>query len=141
MIEKIISIKNIGRFTDFQLRPTTHWNGAFKKINLIYAPNGSGKTTLTTIFQSLAIDNPLLITGRRSFPKIPEQIVRIKASESSGLIEFKDKKWNFKLKNIEIFNTHFIEDYLFAGSFLRSFYSGKKVVYIKINAQRLLIRP
>jgi wobble nucleotide-excising tRNase len=119
MIEKIISIKNIGRFTDFQLRPTTHWNGAFKKINLIYAPNGSGKTTLTTIFQSLAIDNPLLITGRRSFPKIPEQIVRIKASESSGLIEFKDKKWNFKLKNIEIFNTHFIEDYLFAGSFLR----------------------
>jgi len=119
MIEKVLTLKNIGSFTDFHLRPTPNWNGAFKRINLIYAPNGSGKTTLSTIFQSLAINNSLLITGRRSVTITAEQNVQIKSSELNELIVFKDQNWNHKLKNIEVFNIHFIEDYLFAGSFLR----------------------
>lgn len=55
MIEKIISIENVGHFTNYTFSKSKDgWDGDYKKINVIYAPNGSGKTTLATIFKSIS---------------------------------------------------------------------------------------
>lgn len=66
MIEKILLIKNVGRFVDFQLKGSPEWNGSFSRVNVIYAPNGSGKITLTIILQSAAKKSATLIKGSRS---------------------------------------------------------------------------
>ncbi|MBK6283687.1 MAG: hypothetical protein IPF54_14475, partial [Draconibacterium sp.] len=77
MIEKIIEIKNIGRFIDYKLKASNQWNGELKKINLIYAPNGSGKTTLATIFKSLKTENGSLIEIKKSSITDDESIVKL----------------------------------------------------------------
>jgi len=119
MIEKILSIKNVGRFVDFQLKGSSEWNGSFSKVNIIYAPNGSGKTTLTNIFQSVSNKTSTLITGRRSDSLTKKQEVKLKQFESSKIVEYSEKSWSAKIDNIVIFDIHFIEDYLFSGSTIR----------------------
>ena len=116
MIEKIIEIKNIGRFIDYKLKSSNQWNGELKQINLIYAPNGSGKTTLATIFKSLKTENGSLIEIKKSSITDDESIVRLK---SNHIIEYKNKYWSDIISNIEVFDIHFIEDYLFVGSTLK----------------------
>lgn len=59
MIEKIISIKNYGPFTNYT-SGGSEWDGSLKKNNIIYAPNGSGKTTLSILFDSLNGNNKLI---------------------------------------------------------------------------------
>lgn len=118
MIEKIISIQNIGRFIDYNVKPENGWNGSFSKVNIIYAPNGFGKTTLATILKSLAQNEPQLIEFKESFNSQSQPYISIKVKGVPGVIEFKDNKWSRSLPNLEIFDIHFIEDYLFVGSIL-----------------------
>ncbi|MCR9251671.1 MAG: AAA family ATPase [bacterium] len=115
MIDKIISIKNVGRFSDFSVRGGTLWNGTFKKINVIYAVNGSGKTTLTSILKSLKSNSPKLVNIKRSFSTGGDPSITIK-DDSNNLYEFKDNGWSKPLSQMEIFDIHFVEDYLFTGS-------------------------
>ncbi len=53
MIDKLLYIKNCGRFINCTISPN-YWDGTFSKINTIYAENGSGKTTFTQILKSLS---------------------------------------------------------------------------------------
>jgi wobble nucleotide-excising tRNase len=62
MIEKIISIKNIGRFHDCNLRGDV----AFRKLTLIFAENGRGKTTLCAILRSLMTGQHEFISERKT---------------------------------------------------------------------------
>ena len=60
MINKILQIKNLGKF----ISPTfgkENWNGKLEQTNVIYANNGSGKTTLSLLFRSLKGRNELVI--------------------------------------------------------------------------------
>ena len=49
MLEKIVQIKNIGRFRDY----AASGDVTFRKLTLVYAENGRGKTTLCVILRSL----------------------------------------------------------------------------------------
>ncbi len=64
MINKVIQIKNVGKFTDYSVNTTPTWNGEFKSITLVYGQNGIGKTTFTTILKSLK-ENDALLYGRK----------------------------------------------------------------------------
>lgn len=116
MIEKIISISNVGSFSEYKPNSKYNWNGNFSKINLIYAANGSGKTTLATIFNSLSNINPQLLTLKQTINKSEAPNIKLKHSEFSNLTEYDGKKWNNNAKNILVFDIHFIEDYLFLSS-------------------------
>ena len=59
MLEKLISIKNIGKLAKLNLR-NGNWDGVFLKSNIIYAPNGTGKTTLSMVFQSMKGEEDLI---------------------------------------------------------------------------------
>ncbi|MGJ8549403.1 AAA family ATPase [Winogradskyella wichelsiae] len=119
MIEKIIEISNIGHFVNFKFQGTQGWNGELKKLNIIYAPNGSGKTTLATILKSLSKNNLDLITYKKTFGTSTLPKVKIKASGINNLVTLKDEKWSNHNLKIEVFDINYIEDYLFAGSYVR----------------------
>lgn len=116
MIEKIISIENVGTFSDYKPNSQYNWDGRLSKINLIFAPNGSGKTTLATIFNSLSNIRPELLTLKQTINKANLPLVKLKCSSFSGLIEYSSKKWNQNISNILVFDIHFIEDNLFLSS-------------------------
>jgi len=62
MIEKIVSIKNIGRFRNCSPRGDV----AFRKLTLLFAENGRGKTTLCAILRSLQSGQAEFISERKT---------------------------------------------------------------------------
>ena len=51
MIRKIICIKGVGKYKNFNAKDMKI-NTPFDKLNVFYANNGSGKTTLSAILKS-----------------------------------------------------------------------------------------
>lgn len=116
MLEKLISIKNIGKLAKLNLR-NGNWDGVFSRSNIIYAPNGTGKTTLSMIFQSMKGDENLIkkkITFEAIRSEYKSQHFSIRANGDTT--EYKNDVWTNPIKGIEIFNVHFVEDNLFTGS-------------------------
>lgn len=62
MLQKVISIKNIGRFRYSAARGDV----TFRRYTLICAENGRGKTTLCAILRSLLTNSPAFIVGRKT---------------------------------------------------------------------------
>ncbi len=106
MIKKIVHIKNLGKFKKF-VSGGNNWNGVFEKNTAIYADNGSGKTTFTQIFKSLK-EGDNILTKRKTFGT-ENDIDILMLDETNTQFKFKDKKWNKKIDNIEIFDSYFIE--------------------------------
>lgn len=116
MLEKLISIKNIGKLAKLNLR-NGNWDGVFSRSNIIYAPNGTGKTTLSMVFQSMKGDEDL-IKKKVTFEAIQsdDKIQHFSIRANGATTEYKNGAWTNPIKNIEVFNVHFVEDNLFTGS-------------------------
>ncbi|WGL69891.1 AAA family ATPase [Elizabethkingia anophelis] len=129
MIEKIISISNVGTFSEYKPSQKYNWDGKLSKINLIYAPNGSGKTTLSTIFNSLSNVTPELLTLKQTINKKELPNVKLKCTGYTGINEYNGKKWNTCINNVLVFDIHFIEDYLFLSS-ISNEKNNKKLLFL-----------
>lgn len=106
MIKKIVHVKNLGKYKDFN-SSTSSWNGSFEKITAIYADNGTGKTTLTQLFKSLKGEDDI-INKRKTFGSTnPIEILLI--NDDNKQIKFSNSKWNMRIDDIEIFDSFFIE--------------------------------
>jgi len=114
MINKVIHIKNVGKFTDYSVNTTPTWNGEFKSITLIYGQNGIGKTTFTSILKSLK-ENDALLYQLRTFGTINSPEVSIKMSNHSAPITYANAEWDENFPEIEIFDIHFINDNVYTG--------------------------
>jgi wobble nucleotide-excising tRNase len=114
MIKKIISISNMGNFVNYTVKPGNCWDGNLTKVNVIYAENGSGKTTLATILKSLSSNDSILMDFRKTFSTSSSSIIKL-LDENTNTIEYNGQTWNSTM-NIEVFDTNYIEDYLFVGS-------------------------
>ncbi len=114
MIKKIIKIKGVGKFFDFAMKASPKWNGEFKPITLIYGENGIGKTTFTSILKSLK-NNDTLVYQLRSFGRDDSPEISIKLDNERLPIKYKDGEWDKNIENIEIFDTHFINENIFTG--------------------------
>jgi wobble nucleotide-excising tRNase len=114
MINKVIHIKNVGKFTDYSVNTTPTWNGEFKPITLIYGQNGIGKTTFTSILKSLK-DNDALLYQLRTFGTINSPEVSMKISNHSAPIRYANAEWDENISEIEIFDIHFINDNVYTG--------------------------
>ena len=106
MIHKLIEIKNLGRYKSFVTSSDCQWNGIFEKNTVVYADNGTGKTTFAQIFKSLKGDNELLLK-RKSFGSSDSVSVKLLKNGNKGISY--NGIWNVTLKDIEIFDTFFIE--------------------------------
>lgn len=113
MINKLVHIKNYGTFENFNIK-NSDWDGSFKKINAIYAPNGTGKTSFSLIFRSLNNDDQLLwkkrIEKSAAYPNI-------KFINDNGKEVRYDGKWNNHIKEVETFDSFYLEDNIYIISY------------------------
>src|SRR5205809_3307328 len=109
MLQRIISIKNVGRFKSC----TAAGDVAFRHFTLVFGENGRGKTTFCAILRSLATGNPQFIIGRRTLGSagLPE----IQLLSSNGNLIFRNGAWNTVFPNIAIFDGTYVSENVFAG--------------------------
>ena len=112
MLQKIICIKNVGRFQNCV--PTG--DVTFRKASLIFAENGRGKTTLCAILRSLSTNTPALIIGRATLGSTTAPEVRLLVGDNN--IVFRDGVWNFSSPNISVFDGTYVSENVFAGDII-----------------------
>lgn len=112
MIKKFISLKNIGRFQEYDACGDT----SLHKLTVIYGENGKGKTTLCAVLRSLQTQETRYITEKRSLGAIgtPEANLLL----DRGVVKFKDSKWDGHEPNIEIFDSEFVNENVFSGNYV-----------------------
>lgn len=112
MIKKIISIKNIGKFTEYNAAGDVE----LRKLTLIYAENGRGKTTLCDILRSLQTNNADYICGRKTLGEStdPEACIRLEEETAS----FANGSWTTAYPELAIFDSTFVHDNIYAGDYV-----------------------
>jgi len=121
MIEKLISIKNVGRFKDCNHRGDV----SFRKLTLLFAENGQGKTTLCSILRSLQTDEPEFISQRRTLGSTDEISVQIRIGGNN--CTFRTNSWSCSHPDIAIFDSVFIHDNVYSGDHVE--HEQKKNLY------------
>jgi wobble nucleotide-excising tRNase len=119
MLKKVISIKNVGNFVDYQCSGQSTSN--LSKMALIYAENGKGKTTLSAILRSLGTNRTEYILGRRSLGISDTEDVVVSILTDEGAVNFnstQSPEWNKSVKNIEIFDSIFVNENVFSGDYI-----------------------
>lgn len=113
MIHKIKKLVSIGKFRNYQAMGQVN----FHKLTLIYGDNGSGKTTLTAVLRSLAQNKPYIIPSRISTNHTSPQEAQIiqKNSNTDTFHTFRATGWTKPFNNIEIFDTHFVNENVYSG--------------------------
>jgi len=110
MLKKIISIKNVGKFADYQYQGDVE----LRKLNIIYADNGRGKTTLAAILRSLKLGDGSLIEGRRTLSTSGEP--RVELLLDNSIVSFQNGKWDTDIMDLEVFDEAFIAENVYSGS-------------------------
>lgn len=112
MIEKFISIKNIGRFRDCSPRGDV----TFQRLTLLFAENGRGKTTLCAIFRSLVTGRHEFISERKTLGTNGPASVQILLDGNT--VSFSNNAWNTTHSDIAIFDSVFIHNNVYAGDYV-----------------------
>jgi wobble nucleotide-excising tRNase len=118
MLERILLIENTGNYCRVQAGQI-----AFSDVNIIYGENRNGKSTLCDIFYSLCLDEPRLITDRKSIiqqrePAQVTQNIKIKFSGKREPVEFLNNAWTSKIPEcsvLHVFDQNFIHRNVMTG--------------------------
>ncbi|MEY2565017.1 MAG: hypothetical protein QOH88_3210 [Verrucomicrobiota bacterium] len=112
MLNRIISIKSVGRFRNC----AASGDVTFRRFTLIFGENGRGKTTLCAILRSLARNDPDFVIGRKTLSSgTPPEIQLLTVN---GNVTFRDGAWQAGFQNIAIFDGTYITENLFAGDII-----------------------
>lgn len=121
MIEKFLEIKNIGRFKDY----TPRGDVSFRKLTLVFAENGRGKSTLCGILRSLQTGQPIFISERKTLGATTLTSVQLRFGGRN--INFTNDSWSTTCPDIEIFDSVFVHNNVFAGDYVE--HEHKKNLY------------
>ncbi len=128
MIEKFISIKNIGRFRDCSPKGDV----TFRKLTLLFAENGRGKTTLCAILRSLETGQHEFISERKTLGATDAASVQMRLGGNT--LNFSSNAWSGTHSGIAIFDSVFIHDNVYAGDYVD--HDHKKNLYrVIVGAQ------
>lgn len=139
MLEKILRIKNIGKFVNYSCVGDI----SFRPITLIYSENGLGKTTLSAILRSLYSGEKKYIKERRTLGQYGDSYVALRVNGSNVI--FDKDTWNASFPLIEIFDPYFINENIYTGDMiahqhkrnLHSFAIGKEGVQLSNKIDKL----
>jgi wobble nucleotide-excising tRNase len=109
MIEKFISIKNVGKFADYSASGDT----TRRKLTLIYGENGGGKTTLTNVLRCLQADDPKLLSQRKTLGGTGTLGVTLLISGSPS--KFQTSGWTTKFSDLAIYDATFVAENVHSG--------------------------
>src|SRR5271155_2902052 len=96
MLERIISIANVGRFKNCAAAGDV----TFRHFTLIFAENGRGKTTLCEIFRSLLSNKPELIVGRKTLGSLGPPEIQLRTT--GGNVVFHAGSWNCEYSDLAV---------------------------------------
>lgn len=111
MIEKVVAIKNVGRFRSYVARGDV----SFRKLTLIYASNGLGKSTLCAILRSMQSGQDKLVIERETLPVEPTSPPYVHICLDGNSYKFTDSKWNRIHPDLEIFDSTFVTENIYSG--------------------------
>lgn len=106
MIERIHYIRGVGK-----LQHVSTGKHTFAPLTLIYGQNGRGKSTFTHILHSLKTEDCSFIEKRRS----GEQAIKIYLNKQDYIFDG-NNHWSDNYLNIEVFDSHFINENVVAGN-------------------------
>lgn len=109
MIEKIISVNNVGRFANCAAAGDV----TFRQYTLVFAENGRGKTTLCATLRSLSTGNPAFILGRKTLGSM--QAPEVQILTSNGVATFRNGAWSTTYPDIVVFDGTYVSENVFAG--------------------------
>jgi len=128
MLEKIVRIKNIGRFLDYAAKGDV----TFRKLTLVYAENGRGKTTLCAILRSLQSGQPEFISERQTLGATDAPFVHIRLNNAD--YKFDGNAWTNSHPDILIFDSVFVNENVYSGDYVE--HEHKKNLYrVIVGAQ------
>ncbi|MFO0417998.1 MAG: AAA family ATPase, partial [Planctomycetota bacterium] len=104
VLKKILSLKNVGRFTSL----TPAGDVEFKRLTLIYGLNGYGKTTLVGVLRSLASGDRAYVDERHTLGVADEATAEIRLEK--GTAKFSKGAWSTTETRLEIFDSTFVND-------------------------------
>lgn len=113
MINKVLKIKNIGKFKNLG---SANDDLVFKEYTLIFGPNKHGKTTFTSILKSLKTSEIDHLVGRKTFGSVASDSQEYEILMSDG----SKCTYNSGVQNedIEIFDNEFIHKNVFSGDLI-----------------------
>ncbi len=130
MLEKFISIKNIGRFRDCIPRGDV----TFRKLTLLFAENGIGKTTLCAILRALQTGQHEFISARKTLGATEPPAVQIRIGGNTVI--FGNNAWSATHPDIAVFDSAFVHDNVYAGDYVD--HEHKKNLYHVIVGARVV---
>jgi wobble nucleotide-excising tRNase len=111
VLKKIIT-KNVGVLRAFETPAAPQ----LAKLTAIYARNGRGKTTLSAVLRAAGAADDSVVLGRQTLGNgggTPEVTLLFDKGESP--VRFTGQKWSTRSAPIEVFDSTFIADNLYAG--------------------------
>jgi wobble nucleotide-excising tRNase len=121
MLEKIVSIKNVGCFHNYSSKGDT----TLRKLTLLFADNGRGKTTLCAVLRSLQSGIPEYITERKTLSETNPSSVQLLIEGNA--VSFTDNSWSIEYPDTAIFDSVFIHENVYAGDYVE--HDHKKNLY------------
>nr|WP_296338996.1 AAA family ATPase [uncultured Acidovorax sp.] len=112
MLNKIITLDNLGVF-----RHGTPKAADFDRVTLLYAENGRGKSSISAALASLSTGDVGPLIARCTFGGGAQKVVvRCTTGGTSANVQFDGAKWSASVPDIVVFDQHFIERNVYAGS-------------------------
>ena len=121
MIEKIVQIKNVGRFRNYSATGDV----TLRKMTMVYAENGRGKTTLCAILRSLQNGQAEFVTERKTLAATEPSLVHIRINGADH--KFTNGAWTITHPDIVIFDPVFVNDNVYSGNYVE--HEHKKNLY------------
>lgn len=112
MLSKIV-VRNVGLLKAFDTPNAPKLN----QLTLFYGRNGRGKSTLTAVLRAARDGAADTVLGRQSLGNSGAS-PKVTLISTSGNILFENGTWNAKGAPLEVFDTTFIADNVFAGELI-----------------------
>lgn len=112
MLSKIV-IRNVGVLRAFD----TPNAPKLDKLTLFYGRNGRGKSTLTSVLRAARDGEAATVLGRQSLGN-GRAAPKVTLISPTGNIIFESGSWNTKGAPVEVFDTTFITDNVYAGELI-----------------------
>jgi len=109
MIEKIVQIKNVGKFVNYCSRGDM----GLRRLTLIYAENARGKTTLTAILRSLHTGDERLVHERQTLACTHAPFVHLRTSGCD--VKLGPDGWTSLCPDMVIFDEAFVTQNVYSG--------------------------
>jgi hypothetical protein len=109
MLERVIFIRNIGRFRNSAAVP----NPTFSKHTFIFAASAYGKTTFCAVLRSVQSGNVAPLLGRRTLGASSIPDVNLLFTEGSRRLQ--DGVWSAVVPQISIFDGVFVSENVHSG--------------------------